>query len=439
MEYTKWLKRKDLEYKDGVLYYADMNTQQLAQDYGTPTYIVNERLIRKRYQELKGMLDKAYENNEIHYAVKANSNLAILKILKSEGASVDCSSIGEVYSCLKVGFHADKIIYTGNMFTNDDLEYALKNDIMINLDSISQLDRLTKLCDELGKEKNTISFRINPEFGAGHHSHTITAGKNIKFGILDDQVIKAYSKAKEYGFNKFGTHIHIGSGILNPLDYKKAIEKYYTIITKMTDTLDIKLEFIDFGGGLGIPYRPEHKPLDLEKYIKIIFSPFEKLIKNEDFGNPTLKIEPGRFLVAESSIILTQINTIKDNGYKKFAGVDAGFNTIIRPTMYGSYHHIISCISPTTSNGEKIHYDIAGPICESGDILGKARKLPKLHEKDYLAILDAGAYGFTMASVYNSRPCPPEILITDGKSYLIREAETYEDLFRLQKLPAHLK
>jgi len=436
MEYQEWLKRKDLEYKDGALYYNGMGTQQLAKDYGTPLYVVNERLIRKRYNELKEILNFEYKNNEIHYAIKANSHLAVLKILKSEDASVDCSSAGEVYSCLKAGFSPDKIIYTGNMFTNEDLKFAIKNNVLINLDSISQLKRLVNIYDELGKNKTTISFRINPEFGAGHHSHTITAGKDIKFGILDDQVIDAYSQAKKYGFEKFGTHIHIGSQILDPSDYSKAIEKYFTIIMNLADTLDITFEFIDFGGGLGIPYKPDQEPLDLKKYIEVIMNRFEELISKEEFGNPTLKIEPGRFLVAESSIILTQINTIKDNGYKKFAGVDAGFNTLIRPTMYGSYHHIIPC---KLTNGAREQYDIAGPICESGDILGKARLLPILHEQDYLAILDTGAYGFTMASVYNQRPRPPEILLKNGKSYLIREAETFEDLFRLQKLPKHLK
>jgi diaminopimelate decarboxylase len=239
MEYQEWLMRKDLEYKDGILHYNGMDIQQLAKDYGTPLYVVNERLIRRRYNELKEILNSEYKNNEIHYAIKANSHLAVLKILKSEGASVDCSSAGEVYSCLKAGFSPDKIIYTGNMFTNEDLKFGIKNNVLINLDSISQLKRLVNIYDELGKKKNTISFRINPEFGAGHHSHTITAGKDIKFGILDDQVIEAYSQAKKYGFKKFGTHIHIGSGILDPSDYEKAIDKYLTIIMNLADTLDI--------------------------------------------------------------------------------------------------------------------------------------------------------------------------------------------------------
>jgi len=436
MEYTTWLKNKDLEYKDKDLHYADMNLRELSEQYNTPFYIVNERLIRKRYNALKSLLDAQYEQNEIHYAVKANSNLAILTILNLEGASVDCSSVGEVRSCLKAGIPSEKIIYTGNMFTNDDLEFAVKNDILINLDSISQLDRLNHIYEKLDKEKMPLSFRINPEFGAGHHTHTITAGKNIKFGILDEQVIEAYKKAKEYGFSDFGTHIHIGSGILDPNDFKKAFDKYIDIIMHLADTLDISFNFIDFGGGLGIPYQPDEEPIDLDLYIENLLGPFNKLLEGGDIGTPTLKIEPGRYIVGESSILITQINTIKDNGYKKFLGVDAGFQTLVRPTMYESYHHIIHC---EQKEGTKEKYDVAGPICESGDILGKGRDLIDPSEGDYLAVLDAGAYGFTMASVYNSRPRPAELLINDGQIHLIREEETYKDLFKHQKIPKHLK
>ncbi|MFX0030246.1 MAG: diaminopimelate decarboxylase [Candidatus Hermodarchaeota archaeon] len=436
MDYNKWLKRKDLEYKNGILHFANLNTIEIAEEFGTPIYVISEDIIRNRYKELKYILDSEYKNNSIHFAMKANSNLSVLRILDSEGASFDCTSTGEIHACLKAGISPTKIIYTGNMFTNRDFEYALKNDILVNLDSISQLKRLAKIYDDLGKEKETVSFRINPEFGAGHHSHTITAGKAIKFGILEDQVIEAYSKARELGFNRFGTHIHIGSGIINAHDFDKAVDKYLTIVMKLADTLNVKFEFIDFGGGLGVPYRPEEDPLDLELYKAIILKRFKDLIGKGKLGNPKFIIEPGRYLSAEASIILTQINTIKDNGFRMFAGTDAGFNTLIRPTMYGSYHHIISC--DKKDRERIITYDVVGPICESGDIIGKERNLPKLEEGDYLAILDTGAYGFSMSSPYNSRPRPAEILIAQGKTFKIRKAETLEDLTKNQEIPNHL-
>ena len=437
MEFNEWLENKSLRYQDGILYVAGVNTIELAEKHGTPLYVVNEQLIRKRYRELKEVLDSEYKNNLIHYAVKANTGLSVLKILKSENACFDCSSAGEVFTCFKAGISADKIFYTGNMFTNEDFKYAVENDVLVNLDSISQIKRLAKVYDDLGKEKKPISFRINPEFGAGHHAHTITAGKQIKFGILDNQVIDAYSKAKELGFEKFGIHMHIGSGILNPHDFEKAAEKYLSIIVNLSDSLDILLEFIDFGGGLGIPYRPEEDPLDLNVYKEVILKKFTELIERGDFGEPTFKIEPGRYISAEASLILTQINTMKDNGYKLFTGIDAGFHTLIRPAFYGSYHHIIPC---EENKGAQLNiYDVAGPICESGDILGKERELSGIKEGDYLAILDAGAYGFTMSSQYNSRPRPAEILINNGQAYLIRDAESFEDLIQHQTIPDHLK
>ena len=436
MDYVEWLKNKDLEYKDGILHFANLNTIDIAEKYGTPIYVINEEMIRKRYRKLKEKLDSVYRKNSIYFAIKSNSNLSVLKILNSEGACFDCTSTGEIYECLKVGIPPEKIFFTGNMFTNEDFKFAVENKVHVNLDSISQLKRLNKMYKDLSIEKQAISFRINPEFGAGHHSHTITAGKMIKFGILESQVIEAYSLAKNLGFEKFGTHIHIGSGILNVFDYEKATEKYLSIVTQLTDTLDLKLEFIDFGGGLGIPYHPEEEPLNLDVYTDVVVKKFKNVVERGDLGEPRFIIEPGRYLTAEASIILTQINTIKDNGYKKFAGVNAGFNILIRPTMYGSYHHIIPCTETKERNMTK--YDVVGPICESGDVIGKERVLPELKEEEFLAILDTGAYGFVMSSSYNSRPRPAEILINNSQTFKIRKEEDFDDLIRNQKIPDHL-
>ncbi|MFX0024667.1 MAG: diaminopimelate decarboxylase [Candidatus Hermodarchaeota archaeon] len=436
MNYNDWLKNKDLEYRDGILHFANVNVLELAEDLGTPIYITNEQMIRKRYQELKNVLNSVYRDNRIYYAMKSNSNMAILKILNSEGSNYDCSSIGEIYACLKSGISSDQIIYTGNMFTNEDFEFAVEKDILINLDSYSQLIRLAKIYKKQGKEKNIISFRFNPEFGAGHHPHTITAGKKIKFGILENQIIQVYSEARELGFKKFGIHQHIGSGIIDAYDFEKPTIKFLEIIEKIAKTIGIQFEFVDFGGGIGIPYHPEENPINLKKYSEIVLNKFKEVVEKGNIGNPILFIEPGRYISSESSILLTQINTIKDNGYKLFAGINAGFNTLIRPTLYGSYHHIIEC---KVQKAENLKYDIVGPICESGDVLGYERKLSKLNEGDYLAILDTGAYGYTMSSPYNSRPRPAEFLIDKGKVHNIRSKEKFEDLLSYQTIPDHLK
>lgn len=437
MDYANWLSRKDLEYKNNQLYFSNFNIQELAIKYGTPLYITSEKVIRERFNEIDDVLKSVLHDYQIHYAVKANSNLSLLKILYSEGSYFDCTSQGELYSCLHVGIPSKRLLYTGNMFTNYDFKFAIENEVILNLDSLSQLYRANKIYDDLKKEKNIISFRYNPEFGAGHHVHDITAGKEIKFGILDNQIVEAYQKAKDLDFQHFGIHIHIGSGISNVMNYQKAIEKFLSIIEKISKEVSIGFEFVDFGGGFGIPYRPGEKIFNFDLYKELVIAPFKSLIENSNIGIPKMKIEPGRFLTAESTILITQINTIKDNGYKRFVGVDAGFNTLIRPMVYGAYHHIIPCYKP--EKGEFLKYDIVGPICESGDVLGKDREFSGLKEGEFLTILDAGAYGFTMSSNYNSRPRAAEILLSKGKSYLIRKAETYDDLFRSQKIPNQLK
>ncbi len=437
MDYANWLSRKDLEYKNNQLYFSNFNVQELTVKYGTPLYITSEKIIRARYNEIDCVLKSVLHDYQIHYAVKANSNLSLLKILESEGSYFDCTSRGEIYSCLRAGIPSKKLLYTGNIFTDEDFKFAIENEVIINLDSLSQLYRVNKIYDSLKNEKKLISFRYNPEFGAGHHVHDITAGKNIKFGILDNQIVEAYQKAKDFDFHRYGIHIHIGSGISNVMKYQKAIEKFFSIIEKISKEVSIEFEFVDFGGGFGIPYHPGEETFNFDLYKELVIAPFKSLIEKGNIGNPQMKVEPGRFLTAESTILTTQINTIKDNGYKRFLGVDAGFNTLIRPMLYGSYHHIIPCYK--LEKGEFLKYDIAGPICESGDILGKDREFSELKEGDYLAILDAGAYGFTMSSNYNSRPRAAEILLSKGTSYLIRKAETYDDLFRSQKIPNHLK
>jgi diaminopimelate decarboxylase len=437
MNYINWLRIKDLEYRAGILYFANSNTIKIAKEFGTPIYIINEQMIRKRYRQLKDTLNSVYKKNKIYYAVKSNTNISVLKILNSEGSHFDCSSTGEIFTCLKSGILPDRIIYTGNMFTNEDFEFAIKKDILVNLDSYSQLIRLAKIYEKLRKEKNFISFRFNPEFGAGHHPHTITAGKEIKFGILEHQIVKAYSKARELGFKKFGIHQHIGSGIIDATDFEKPTIKFLDIIDKITKSLEIKFEFVDFGGGIGIPYHPKDNPIDLNKYSKIVLKSLKLMVEKGEIGEPSLFIEPGRFISGESSIILTQINTIKDNGFKLFAGIDAGFNTLIRPILYDAYHHIIAC--KENDKDRILKYDIAGPICESGDVLGKERELSELKEGNYLAILDTGAYGYTMSSPYNSRPRPAELLINNGYIYKIRDKEKFGDLIRDQTIPDHLK
>ncbi|MFX1296500.1 MAG: diaminopimelate decarboxylase [Promethearchaeota archaeon] len=430
------LTQKNLEVKNGHLWIGNCDTTKLAATYGTPLYVVNELMIRQRFTELKEVLQKNYAKFKIHYAVKANSNIAILKILKKEGASLDCVSIGEIYIALKAGYSPNQIIYTGNNFTNRDLEFALSKGVIINLDALSQIKRLHKIMQQIKADCNILSFRINPEFGMGYHEHCITAGPDVKFGIREDSVIQAYKEAQGLGLKRFGIHMHIGSQILEIIPFKIAAKKFLEIAGKVRKELGIDFEFLDFGGGFGIPYKTEEKPFDLESYGSIILDLFKEKIKEFDLGDPFFYIEPGRFLLAESTIILSEVNTIKRTAHKNYIGIDAGFNNLIRPVMYGSYHEII--VANKVDQEHKKIYDIVGPLCESGDILARDRRLPLVEEGDLISILDAGAYGFSMASNYNLQPYAAEILVRDGKAYVIRDRQPITDLLQYQKIPEFL-
>ena len=419
------LVREPLENRKGVLYIDGVSMADLAK-YDTPLYVISETRIRDNFRRVREALTKNYGKNRIYYACKANTNLSVLKILASEGAYIDTVSPGEVFLALKAGFSPDRILFTGTSVRNDELQELAKSEVNINVDSLSQLDRV------LARSKpELLSFRINPEIGAGHHDHCITAGKNAKFGIWEEDAAKGYAIAKKAGVKRFGIHMHIGSGILNTEPFALALDKLLSIAGAIHEQVGVEFEFIDMGGGLGVPYRPEEPDLDLACFSDILLSLFKKRVAEYGLGEPVFCVEPGRYLVADASILLTTVNTLKVTPFKKYVGVDAGFNTLVRPTMYDSYHHIL--VANKLDAPKREIYDVAGPICESGDLLAKDRKLPKINEGDVLAVLNAGAYGFAMSSQYNSRPRAAEVLVKEGKIALVRTREKNEDLARNQK------
>jgi diaminopimelate decarboxylase len=419
------LLREPLENRKGILYIDGVSATDLLK-YDTPLYVISETRIRNNFRHVREALSQNYKKIRIYYACKANTNLSVLKILESEGAYIDAVSPGEVFLALKAGFSADRILYTGTSVRDDELHNLAKAGISVNVDSASQLRRIL----EQGKHE-FLSFRINPEIGAGHHDHCITAGKNAKFGIWEQQAANAYAAAKKAGVKRFGIHMHIGSGILNIEPFALALDKLLSVAKMVHDHAGVDFEFIDMGGGLGVPYRPEEPDLDLACFSDILLSLFKKRIAEYGLGEPAFCVEPGRYLVADASVLLTAVNTVKETPFKKYIGVDAGFNTLVRPTMYGSYHHIL--VANKLNEPENEVYDVAGPICESGDLLAKERKLPKINEGDVLAVLNAGAYGFAMSSQYNSRPRAAEVLVKKGKIAVVRGREKNGDLARNQK------
>ena len=405
----------------------------IAEEFGTPTYVIDENRIRDNYNRFYNAFTKYYPDFKVFYACKANTNLAVMKILESEGCSIDAVSPGEVYIAKKVGFDGSRILFTGNNITNDELKFVHDEGVVLNIDSVSALKRLAKIVDPEGLK---ISFRVNPMVGAGHHDHCITGGVMSKFGIMDNEAVEVYTLAKELGFNPIGMHSHIGSGILDPEPFKLAIESTMDIAGKVHQETGIDFEFVDFGGGVGIPYTPEENIVDLDKFAEVNVGLFKEKIEEYDMASPTMYLEPGRYLVGDASVLLVTVNSLKQS-YRKFIGVDAGFHTLLRPAMYDSYHHIVDASKMDAPNTQEV--DIAGNVCESGDLFARDRPMPDVEEGDVLGILNAGAYGFTMSSNYNSRPLTSEVLVTDGKCSLVRERQNFEDLLDKQIIPDHLK
>lgn len=392
--------------------------EKIAEIFGTPVYVYEEKRILGALRKLRESINVNGITCGILYAMKANSNLEILKILLNNGIDgVDAVSPGEIALALKAGFAPNRILFTGNNLTDEEIDFTIERKVYLNIDSLSCLKKVGQKYP--GSE---ICIRINSSIGAGHHSHCITGGSKSKFGIWHTKTREAKQIAKRYGLKIVGLHQHIGSQILEVEVFLKAIDALLKIAKDFPN-----LNFLDFGGGLGVPYRPEENPLDVEKLGKEMLRRFRNFCQIYDQRNATLNLEPGRYLVAKAGYLLVRVNTVKrgPNGLI-FAGVDSGFNHLIQPAMYGSYHEIDNI---SNSNGPKEKVDVVGNLCESGDKFATQRKISHIREGDLLVIKNAGAYGFSMSSNYNLRPKPAEVLVeSDGSLRLIRPRETLDNI-----------
>ena len=410
---------------EGQMMIGELKATELARRFGTPLYVTDENAIRENYRRIKGAF-KPYMPVRVHYACKANAALAILRVLQQEGSYIDAVSIGEVDACLRAGFPPERILYTGVNVSNRELEALVNRKVMINIDSFSELRRLAEISDRV-----KISFRVNPGVGAGHHAHVVTGAKSTKFGIPKDDIIRAYDEALEHGFMPFGLHAHIGAGVQDAAPFVEVTDVLVGIMNQLEDRLGLKLDVLDIGGGIGIPYRLDDKPMDLDAFASEVTSH----IKGKCTAS-TIAIEPGRYIIADTTVLLTSVVDVKETPEKRFCGVDAGFNTLIRPAFYGSFHHV--AVANKLNKAADVLYDVVGPICETGDFLAKDRLLPKVEEGDLIAVYDTGAYGFTMSSNYNLRGRACEILVKDGTASVIREAESIDDMLRLERIPTRL-
>jgi diaminopimelate decarboxylase len=418
-------------YRDGKLCCEDVDLARVAEEFGTPLYIYSAGTILDHYQRLDCALSEL--DHLICYAVKANSNRAILKLLADAGAGFDIVSGGELLRVLAPGGEASKCTFAGVGKSREEIEYALEQGVYsFNVESEAELEYI----DRIASEKNLrapVAFRVNPDVGAATHEYISTGKSENKFGIPLSRIADVYERAaKMRKIDIVGVQMHIGSQITEAAPFAEAIKKVTPLVRDLKNKYRIK--FFSIGGGMGIIYRhalesgsgkwwhkqdAEPSAFSVRDYADAIVPPLR------DLGLRIL-VEPGRFLVGNAGVLLTRVRYIKQTGQKKFAIVDAGMNDLIRPALYQSYHEIVPVNESASAKTEKI--DIVGPVCESGDFLARDREMPQIHEGDLLAIMSAGAYGFVMASNYNSRPLPAEALVRGDKFSLIRKRQTPEDL-----------
>ncbi|GHT52866.1 diaminopimelate decarboxylase [Endomicrobiia bacterium] len=404
-----------LRFKKNDLCIEQVKLSDIAKQYGTSAYIYSKNQIIKNFEAYKKALGS--KGGFICFACKTNSNGAILKLLAGIGAGADTTSGGEIYRCLKAGFNPSKIVYAGVGKTSEEIEYALKSKIfMFNIESFEELDAIDNIAGKM-KVKAKISFRINPYVNPDTHSYIVTGRKGTKFGIPYEDAVKAYLTAKKKkNVAIVGIHSHIGSQILNIAPFKLAAQK----IKKIVDAVEkngIKLEYINCGGGLGIEHEEGQKVPDSSQLMLELFPVFDK--------DKKFIFEPGRSIIGNAGHMLIKILYRKISGGKSFLITDAGMNDLIRPTLYEAYHEIMPI---KKTNAKKVKTDVVGPICESGDFMGKDRMLPMIEQGGHLLVTCTGAYGAAMSSEYNSRPLLPEVLVDGNKVVLIRKRASYKDL-----------
>ena len=397
-----------------------INFKELAGEYGTPLYVYDFDYMKEQYRALKGAFEG--QKSLVSYAVKANSNLSVIANFAKEGSGADCVSIGEVKRALLAGVEPYKIIFSGVGKSDDEIREALELKIlMINVESEEELKHVEAVAKELGVEAR-ISIRVNPNVDAKTHPYISTGLHENKFGVEIAMAKRMYIYAKNSEhLDPIGIHFHIGSQ-LTKLEPIAEAANIIADLVRSLKAINVDIKFFDIGGGIGVQYSDEVL-IDVKDYAQVIIDAVKGL-------DVTIACEPGRYLTANAGYLLTKVLYEKKNGSKRFTIVDAAMNDLLRPSLYNAYHKI-ELVEP--KEGEDSATDIVGPICESGDFLAKDAMMPKLDSGDLLVVHSAGAYGFTMASNYNTRGRVCEVAIEDGKSRVIRKRESFEDLVALEK------
>jgi len=419
------------EYRNGEMFAEGVALKRIAQEVGTPAYVYSLAALKHQFQ----IFDQAFAKvaHVVCFSVKANSNLALLRAFAKSGSGFDIVSGGELFRALKVGADPKKIVFSGVGKKKQEIEYALSAGIlMFNVESEQELFVLNEIAAGIGK-KAPISLRVNPDVDPQTHPYISTGMKKAKFGIDIKKSVETYKKALSLpNIDVVGVDCHIGSQLTSLTPFVDALAKVREYLDRVLagemKKEGAQIRYLDLGGGLGIQYNDETPPSP-EEYAKAIIQGLEGL-------DITLILEPGRVIVGNAGILLTEVQYIKETDTKKFVIVDGGMNDLIRPALYGSYQAIRPVVESKT---EKIVADVVGPICESGDFFAKDREVARPQRGDLLAVMSAGAYGFTMASNYNSHPKPPEVLVDGDQYYVVRKRETLEDLIHGETIPASLQ
>jgi diaminopimelate decarboxylase len=413
-------------YKGSELYCEEVPVSKIAKDVGTPFYLYSHATLRQHFRAFDGAFSDI--SHLTCFAMKSNSNLAILRLFALEGGGADIVSGGELYRALRAGIEAKKIVYSGVGKTIEDIEYALRSGIlMFNVESTQEITLLNEIAGRMGKEAS-VAIRVNPDVDPETHPYISTGLKENKFGIDIAKALEDYTLAAGLKHLRVaGVSCHIGSQLTRVSPFVDALQKLKELITKLREA-GIGIEYLDLGGGLGITYNKEEPPHPRE-YA-------DALKKGLDTKDLIVVLEPGRVITGNAGILVTKVLYVKSIPEKNFVIVDAAMNDLIRPSLYGSFHGI----EPVRlSERKRIMGDVVGPICESTDFLAKNREMVAFETGDLMAVMSAGAYGFSMSSNYNSRPRAAEVMGKGDKYYVIRDRETYDDLVRGEKIPDFLK
>lgn len=400
---------------------------RLAGEHGTPLYVYDAEMIREKARALRDAFVPRFGRLRLRYALKANTNVAIVRLVLAEGFLPEVVSEGEIRAALRAGAKGSDVLFSSSSKSPSEIEFALSHDVVLNVDNLDELGQVSRAAEARGTTAR-VSFRINPGVDPDTLHQINTGIPESKFGVhLDGGIARtAYGMAARLpGVRVVGVHCHIGSQITDPAGYLETARKMLGFARELKRDLDLTLEFVDLGGGLGIPYADGQAVMSADDLAAALAPVWEEEVALLGY-EPELWIEPGRFLVAQAGSLVARVNSVKTTPVKTFVNVDAGFNTLMRPAMYGAEHRV----RVVGRDGAAMTLDVAGDVCETGDILAEGRSLPRPEAGDLVVFLDAGAYGFAMASEYNARPLPAEVLVEGDEVRVVRRRGTFEELHR---------